>query len=189
MKAHKRLTGAILVLICHIFFASAQYPGAPKPDVVYVPTNEKVVDAMLKLAKVTKGDTVYDLGCGDGRIVITAAKEFGASGIGIEINRELIKLAGENARQARVADRVKFLEADLFKTNFSRATVVMLYLSPGVNLKLRPQLLKQLKPGTRIVSHDFDMGDWKPEQTIKLTDATLYLWTVPAKKPKFKKSK
>ncbi len=183
MKAHKRLTGAFFVLICHVFFVSAQQSVARKPDVVYVPTDQKVVDAMLKLAKVTKGDTVYDLGCGDGRIVIAAAKEFGASGIGIEINRELVKLAGENARQAGVAGKVKFVEADLFKTDFNRATVVMLYLSPGVNLKLRPQLLKQLKPGTRIVSHDFDMGDWKPEQTIKLEAATLYFWTVPAKKP------
>ncbi len=186
MKAHKYLTSAFFVLICQVFFVSAQQSAAP--DVVYVPTSEKVVDAMLKLAKVTKGDTVYDLGCGDGRIVITAAKEFGANGIGIEINRELVKRAGENARQAGVADKVKFVEADLFKTDFSRATVVMLYLSPGVNLKLRPLLLKQLKPGTRIVSHDFDMGDWEPEQTIKVEDATLYFWTVPAKKPTFKKS-
>jgi len=181
MKAHKRLTGAFFVLICHVFFASAQQSRTP--DVVYVPTDQKIVDAMLKLAKVTKDDTVYDLGCGDGRIVITAAKEFGASGFGIEINRELVKLAGENARQAGVAAKVKFVEADIFKTDFSRATVVLLYLSPGVNLQLRPRLLKQLKPGTRIVSHDFDMGDWKPEQTIKLGDATLYLWTVAAKKP------
>lgn len=186
MKAHKRLTGAFFAVICHVVFASAQPPR--KPDVVYVPTDEKVVGAMLELAKVTKDDTVYDLGCGDGRIVITAAKEFGASGIGIEINPELVKLARVNARQAGVAERVKFLEADLFETNFSRATVVMLYLSPGVNLKLRPRLLKQLKPGARIVSHDFDMGDWKPEQTIKLEAATLYFWTVPTKKPSFKKN-
>ena len=182
MKAHKLLTGAFFVLICHVFFAFAQQ--SRKPDVVYVPTNEKIVDAMLELAKVTKEDTVYDLGCGDGRIVITAAKEFGASGIGIEINPELVKLAGENARQAGVAERVKFIEADLFKTDFRLASVVMLYLSPGVNLRLRPRLLKQLKPGTRIVSHDFHMGDWKPEQTVKLEAATLYFWTVPAKKPK-----
>lgn len=189
MKAHKRLTGAFFVVICHVFFASAQQPATRSPDVVYVATNEKVVDAMLKLAEVTKEDTVYDLGCGDGRIVITAAQKFGASGIGIEINSELVKLAVENARRAGVANRVKFVEANLFKTNFRRATVVMLYLSPGVNLKLRPRLLKQLKPGTRIVSHDFDMGDWKPEQTIKLVDATLYFWTVPAKKLLFKKNK
>ena len=141
---------------------------------------------MLKMANVSKEDMVYDLGCGDGRIVITAAKDFGANGIGIEIDSKLVKLAEENARQAGVADKVRFIEADLFKTDFRRATVVMLYLSPGVNLKLRPQLLKQLKPGTRIVSHDFDMGDWKPEQTIKVDEATLYFWTVPAKKPKFK---
>lgn len=185
MKAHKYLTGAFFAVICHVFLVSAQQSATRPPDVVYVPTNEKVVDAMLDLAKVTKDDTVYDLGCGDGRIVITAAKKFGASGIGIEINPELVKLAGENARRVGVAERVKFVEADLFKTNFRRATVVMLYLSPGVNLKLRPRLLKQLKPGTRIVSHDFDMGDWKPEQIVKLEEATLYFWTVPAKKPSF----
>jgi SAM-dependent methyltransferase len=187
MKAHKRLIAAFFAIICHAFFVFAQQSATRKPDVVYVPTSEKIVDAMLKLAKVIKGDTVYDLGCGDGRIVITAAKEFGANGIGIEINPELIKRADENARQAGVADKVKFLEADLFKTNFRGATVVMLYLSPGVNLQLRSHLLKQLKPGTRIVSHDFDMGEWKPEQTVKIEDATIYLWTVPAKKPTFKK--
>ena len=183
MKPHKYLMSAFFVLICHVFFVSAQQSATSIPDVVYVPTDQKVVDAMLKLAKVTKYDTVYDLGCGDGRIIITAAKEFGARGIGIEINNELVKRADENARQAGVADKVKFIEADLFKTDFSRATVVMLYLSPGVNLQLRPRLLRQLKSGTRIVSHDFDMGDWKPEQTIKLEAAMLYLWTVPAKKP------
>jgi len=185
MKAYKYLTGAFFLLICHVLLVSAQYPAPRTPDVAYLPTNQKVVDAMLKLAKVTKGDTVYDLGCGDGRIVITAAKEFGANGIGIEINRELVKRADENARQAGVTDKVKFIKADLFETNFSRATVVMLYLSPGVNLQLRPQLLRQLKPGTRIVSHDFDMGDWQPEQTVKLEDATLYFWTIPAKGQKF----
>jgi len=184
MKSYKYPAIAFFALICHVLFVSAQQSAAP--DVAYVPTNQKVVDAMLEMAKVTKDDTIYDLGCGDGRIVITAAKDFGASGIGIEIRPELVERAGENARQAAVADKVKFIEADLFKTDFSRATVVMLYLSPSVNLRLRPRLLKQLKPGTRIVSHDFDMGDWKPEQTIKVGDATLYLWTVPRKKPSFK---
>lgn len=184
MKLIKHFPSLSFLLIFFTFFVSAQQPTTP--DVVYVPTSQKLVDAMLKLAKVTREDTVYDLGCGDGRIVITAAKEFGASGIGIEIDRKLVKLAEENARQAGVSDKVKFVEADLFKTDFSRATVVMLYLSPGVNLQLRPLLLKQLKPGTRIVSHDFDMGDWKPEQTVKIEEATLHFWTVPAKKSKFK---
>jgi SAM-dependent methyltransferase len=185
MKLHKQLTKAFLAVFCFVLSVSAQ---VPKPDVVYVPTSQPIVDAMLKLAKVTKDDTVYDLGCGDGRIVITAAKEFGASGVGIEIDAELVRRAKENARRAGVADKVQFLKADLFKTDFSRATVVMLYLSPGVNLQLRPQLLKQLKPGTRIVSHDFDMGEWKPEQTIKIEEATLYFWTVPTKKSSFKKA-
>ena len=183
MKIYKNLAIALLTMFCFVLSVTAQ---ESKPDVVYVPTSRPIVDAMLKLAKVTKTDTVYDLGCGDGRIVITAAKEFGASGVGIEIDSKLVKQAGENARLAGVSEKVKFLEADLFKTDFSRATVVMLYLSPGVNLQLRPQLLKQLKPGTRIVSHDFDMGEWKPEQTIKIEEATLYFWTVPAKKPSLK---
>jgi len=184
MRKHKYLLGALLIIIGFTHFAFSQKPATS--DVVYVPTNQKIVDAMLELAKVSKNDTVYDLGCGDGRIVTTAAKKFGASGIGIEINSELIKLANENARQAGVAGQVKFIEADLFKTKFSRATVVMLYLSPSVNLRLRPRLLKQLKPGTRIVSHDFGMGEWQPEQTIKIDEATLYLWVVPTKKPTFK---
>ena len=184
MKKHKYLFSALLIIIGVANFAFSQKPVTP--DVVYVPTNEKIVAAMLELAKVTKNDTVYDLGCGDGRIVTTAAKEFGANGVGIEIDPKLIKLANENARQAGVADQVKFVEADLFKTDFKRATVVMLYLSPSVNLRLRPRLLKQLKPGTRIVSHDFGMGEWQPEQTIKIDEATLYLWTVPAKKLVFR---
>jgi SAM-dependent methyltransferase len=186
VKTRNRLITAFFLLIFAVLSSSAQQNPA-KPDVVYVPTEQKIVDAMLKLANVTKDDLVYDLGCGDGRIVITAAKEFNANGIGIEIDPKLINLAEENARQAGVADKVKFIEADLFKTDFSRATVVMLYLSPGVNLMLRPQLLNQLKPGTRIVSHNFDMGEWKPEQTLKIEGATLYFWTVPVKKPKFKK--
>ena len=184
MRTIKFLTSQFFLLMFFALSVFAQQTATP--DVVYVPTSQKIVDAMLKMANVSKEDMVYDLGCGDGRIVITAAKDFGANGIGIEIDSKLVKLAEENARQAGVADKVRFIEADLFKTDFRRATVVMLYLSPGVNLKLRPQLLKQLKPGTRIVSHDFDMGDWKPEQTIKVDEATLYFWTVPAKKPKFK---
>jgi len=186
MKKFEYFPYAIFVIICAAVFASAQQPAPRAPDVVYVPTSQKIVDAMLKLARVTKSDTVYDLGCGDGRIVITAAKEYGANGVGIDINPELVKEADANAQSENVADKVKFVEGDLFDMNFSRATVVTLYLSPGVNLKLRPKLLKQLKPGTRIVSHDFDMGDWKPEQTIKVEEATLYLWTVPSKKAAIK---
>ena len=187
MKAQRYLTAIIFLIVCSVCSVSAQKPSTPTPDVVYVPTSQTVVDAMLKLAKVTKDDLVFDLGCGDGRIVIAAAKQFGAKGIGIEIDRELVKRAEENAKQEQVTDKVKFIEEDIFKTDFRRATVVMLYLSPSVNLRLRPRLIKQLKPGTRIVSHDFDLGDWKPDQTIKVENATLHFWTVPAKKPKFKK--
>lgn len=184
MEKFKYIFGALLITMGIAGFAFSQKKTVP--DVVYVPTNEKIVRAMLDLAGVTKDDTVYDLGCGDGRVVTTAAKTFGANGIGIEIDAELVELANENARQAGVAEKVKFIKADLFKTDFKRATVVMLYLSPSVNLRLRPRLLKQLKPGTRVVSHDFGMGEWQPEQTIKIDDATLYLWTVPTKKPAFK---
>jgi tRNA G37 N-methylase Trm5 len=176
------LFDALLVAAFFTVSVFAQNPTPRAPDVPYVPTNQKVVDAMLKLAKVTKNDTVYDLGCGDGRIVITAAKDYGARGVGVDINPERIKEANENAKKAGVTDKVKFMEGDLFETDFSKASVVTLYLLPAVNLKLRPKLLEQLKPGTRIVSHSFDMGDWKPEQTIEVEGATVYFWTVPAKK-------
>jgi SAM-dependent methyltransferase len=156
--------------------ATAQKRG---PDVIFVPTPTEVVEAMLKAAKVTKNDVVYDLGCGDGRIVITAAKEYGARGIGIDIDPQRISEARANAEKAGVTDRVKFLEQDLFETDFHEATVVALYLLPSLNLKLRPKLWKELKPGTRIVSHAFDMGDWKPEQEIDVDGRTVYLWTVP----------
>ncbi len=150
-------------------------------DVPYVPTREEVVNAMLTLAKVSKNDRVYDLGCGDGRIVVTAAKKFGASGVGIDIDPQRIREANENARKSGVSDKVRFIQNDLFKSDFSDATVVTLYLLPAVNLRLRPQLMKQLKPGTRIVSHAFDMGDWKPEKTVEVDSTTIYFWTIPAR--------
>ena len=153
-----------------------------EPDVVYVPTPQEVVDEMLALAKVTKDDVIYDLGSGDGRIPITAAQRFGTRGIGIDINPERIKEANANAQKAN--DRVKFLNQDLFKTDISEATVVTLYLLPTLNVKLRPQLFKQLKPGTRVVSHDFDMGDWKPDKEVKTKEgSTIYLWTIPKQVP------
>jgi tRNA G37 N-methylase Trm5 len=154
------------------------------PEVPYVPTPEKVVEEMLRLANVGKNDVVYDLGCGDGRIVITAAQKHGARGVGVDIDPERIKESNENAAKAGVTDRVKFMQQDLFETNFFEATVVTLYLLPDVNLRLRPKLLAELKPGTRIVSHAFDMGDWKPEKVVKLTvdqrERTIYYWVVPA---------
>ncbi|MDB9376503.1 SAM-dependent methyltransferase, partial [Nodularia sphaerocarpa] len=143
-----------------------------------------VVDAMLSVAKVGKDDVLYDLGSGDGRIVTTAAQKYGVKkGVGVEINPELIQEANANAQKAGVSDRVQFVQQDLFKSDFSEATVVTLYLLPDINLKLRPQLLQQLKPGTRIVSHAFDMGEWKPEQTLNVDGRTIYYWVVPEEVP------
>ncbi|MHC5743956.1 MAG: class I SAM-dependent methyltransferase [Nostoc sp.] len=152
-------------------------------DVPYVPTPQPVVDAMLQVAKVNKNDVLYDLGSGDGRIVNTAAQKFGTRGIGIDINPERIQEANANAQKAGVTDRVKFVQQDLFTTDFSEATVVTLYLLPEVNAKLRPKLLSELKPGTRIVSHAFDMGDWKPDQTLNVEGKTIYYWVVPEQVP------
>lgn len=151
-------------------------------DVVYVPTSDTVVDAMLKLAKVDSNDLVYDLGSGDGRIVIAAAKKYGATGVGIDIDPERIAESNENAVQAGVTDKVKFIEADLFESDFSQATVVTLYLLSRLNERLKPMLLDQLKPGTKIVSHAFSMGDWEPEKTEMVDGTTIYLWTIPEKK-------
>jgi len=151
----------------------------PSPDIHYVPTSAGVTDAMLKLANVTAEDVVYDLGSGDGRIVITAAKKYGARGIGIELDPELIKKANRNAQKAGVSDRVTFVQADLFKTDFSDATVVTLYLSNSINRRLASILQHQLKPGARVVSHRFDMGDdWKPETDVRLEGTHVYLWTI-----------
>jgi SAM-dependent methyltransferase len=151
-------------------------------DVPYVPSPEEVVSGLLKLADVHKGDVVFDLGCGDGRIVITAAKDFGARGVGVDLNPERIKEANENAKKAGVTDMVSFREGDLFQANLDGATVVTLYLLPSVNLKLKPKLLHDLKPGTRVVSHSFDMGDWKPDKTVEVNGRNLYLWIIPEQK-------
>jgi len=178
-----------VVAVLGVGIAAGQ-SAAPRrePDVPYVPTTDRAVEAMLKLAGVTKSDIVYDLGCGDGRIVIAAAKLFGARGVGIDINPVRIGEANENAKKAGVEKLVRFEENDLFEANFKEATVVTLFLLPNINLKLRPKLLQELKPGTRVVSNTFDMGDWKPEKEITLPDSgdyaylshRLYLWTVPA---------
>jgi precorrin-6B methylase 2 len=147
-------------------------------DVPYVPTAQLIVDAMLELAQVNKNDVLYDLGSGDGRIPITAAQKFGTRGVGVDIDPERIQESNANAKKAGVSDRVSFIQQDLFKTDLQEATVVTLYLLPDVNLKLRPKLLKELKPGTRIVSHSFDMGDWKPVRTMQVGGTTIYLWIV-----------
>jgi len=160
----------------------AQAPEQIQINPPYVRTPANVVSAMLKLAGVKASDIVYDLGCGDGRIVIAAAKDYGAHGVGIDIDPERIQEARENARKSGVEALVKFEVNDLFATDIRNATVVALYLLPDVNLRLRPKLLKELKPGTRIVSHDFHMGDWKPEKH-EMVDAgsNIYLWRIPAK--------
>jgi SAM-dependent methyltransferase len=149
------------------------------PDVIFVPTDYATVTAMLKLAGVTKDDIVYDLGCGDGRFVVTAARQFGARGVGIDIDPDRIREANELARRTGANNRVRFIQADLFEADISEATVVTLYLLTRLNLKLRPKLQAELRPGTRIVSHAFDMGDWEPEKRESVGSTTIYLWRVP----------
>jgi hypothetical protein len=163
---------------------------AAEPSVPYVPTPQEVVERMLEIAKVTASDYVIDLGSGDGRIVITAAKKHGARGFGVDLNPVRISEANENARKAGVTDKVAFYQRDLFETDISEATVITMYLLPRVNLELRPKLL-ELKPGTRVVSHDFSMGDWKPDAQVQMDakdkysgsggTSDIYFWVVPAK--------
>jgi len=148
-------------------------------DTPYVPTPQVVVERMLELAKIKPGDTVIDLGSGDGRIMITAAQKYGARGVGIDIDPERVQEATANVRKAGVADRVKIIRGDLFEADISPATVVTLYLLTELNLKLRPKLLRDLNPGTRVVSHAFAMGDWKPERTADVSGTTVYLWRIP----------
>ena len=170
---------AITLVACA---ALAQAPEQIQINPPYVRTPDKVVNAMLKLAGVKTTDIVYDLGCGDGRIVIAAAQQYGAHGVGIDIDPERVQEAREYSRKAGVEALVKFEVNDLFAADIHNATVVALYLLPDVNLRLRPKLLKELKPGTRIVSHDFDMGDWKPEKEVQVDAGTrIYLWTIPAR--------
>ncbi len=185
------LTPAILTLLVAALLALAGIPAfsqqepARKPDVPYVPTPQPVVDKMLEVAKVGKNDVVYDLGCGDGRIVITAAKERGARGVGIDLNPQRIAEARANAESAGVDGKVKFIVGDLFTSDFSEASVVTLYLLPDVNRALRPQLWKQLKIGTRVVSHDFDMGpEWPPEKIERVGSKTIYYWTITSAQKK-----
>lgn len=157
---------------------ATQQPALRSPDVIYVPTPQEVVDAMLVLAGVTSKDVVYDLGCGDGRIPVTAAKAYGARAVGIDIDPQRIEEANANVRAAGVQNKVKIMNADLFETDFSEATVITLYLLPSLNQKLIPTL-KQLKPGTRIVSHAFDMGEeWPPEKTEEVNGRRIFLWTI-----------
>lgn len=152
-----------------------------KLDVPFEPSSTEIVEEMLKMAGVKGDDLVYDLGCGDGRVVITAAKKTGARGMGVDLDPQRIREGVENARIEGVADRVKFFQQDLFQTDIHKATVVMLYLWPEVNLRLRPKLLRELKPGTRVVSHSHDMGTWEEDQSITAANGhKVYFWVVPA---------
>jgi SAM-dependent methyltransferase len=174
--------------------AAEQAPAAPPPpvqaparapDVIFVPTPAEVVKGMLELAKVTKNDLVIDLGCGDGGIVVAAARDFGARAIGVDIDPQRIREAQDNVTKNNVGDRAKIVQADLFEFEIKDASVITLYLLPRLNEKLKPRLWKELKVGTRIVSNSFDMGDWKPDQTITVDARTVYLWTI---KPEHKKA-
>ena len=179
---------AIVAAGCAAGIGCAQQPGmAPPalraPDVRYEPTAMDVVQVMLRLANVNAGDVVYDLGCGDGRIVIAAARQLNARGVCVDIDPRRIAESRENARQAGVTDHIRFRNEDLLATDIGDATVVMLFLSPELNLTVRPRLLRELKPGSRIVSHWHDMGDWKPQETVLVRSSgrerPVYLWTVP----------
>lgn len=180
------LVAALLVFLTSFFSPAtasdllvAQLFPSFRPDVPYIPTRYAVVDGMLKLAQVNKDDVVYDLGCGDGRIVIAAAQQHGARGVGIDMNPWRIAEARDNAKLAKVEDRVKFVKGDIFDADFSEATVVMLYLLPEVNRELRPKLWKQLRIGARVVSHDYDMGyEWPPEKTEHIAGKVIYSWTI-----------
>ena len=189
----QRFFGFLASVLLSASLAPAQKAGpSRKPDVPYIPTTETAVKAMLELADVKRSDIVYDLGCGDGRIVIAAAKRYGARGVGIDIDPALVREAKKNARQAGVERRVEFREQDLFQANFREATVVTLFLLPAINKRLLPQL-EVLKPGTRIVSNTFEIGDWKPVREIVVKDDPdddyyfgshrLFLWIVPERKP------
>lgn len=185
----------VLAAVLSIAALSAQESSKPRksPDVPFVPTTEAAVEAMMKLADVKKTDVLYDLGCGDGRIVIAAAKR-GARAVGIDIDPQRIKEARENAKKAGVENMVRFEEQDLFDADIHEATVVSLFLLPSVNLKLKPKLISDLKPGTRVVSNTFDMGEWKAEKESSLGDGPdeeysylshkFFLWTIPAKEGK-----
>lgn len=157
-----------------------------KPDIAYIPCTQEIVEAVLKLAAINSQDILYDLGCGDGRILITAAQQYGCQGVGIDVDSKIIDRAKNKAVKSRISDKLEFYRQNLFNSNFSNATVIFIYLLPHLNLRLRPQLWQQLKPGTRIISRDFDMGDWQPLQQLKFTveeegeeeQVTLYYWEI-----------
>jgi len=178
------LVASALLLLCAAATATAAEESATRPkrklDVWYVPTPHEIVDRMLDVAKVRTGDVVYDLGCGDGRMVIAAAKKFGTRGVGVDLDPARIREARAKAKQAGVDGLVTFQVADMFQTDIREATVVMLYLLPELNRRLKPKLFAELRPGARVVSHDWDMGrDWPPDQYVKLGGDGIYLWIMP----------
>jgi SAM-dependent methyltransferase len=169
-------------LLLSVLFASgisAQSPTRKTPDIHFAVTPQPLADAMLTLARVTKADVVYDLGSGDGRIVVLAAQKYGARGVGIEIDHGLVEISRTVAREGEVADRATFVEGDLFTADISQATVVTLWLSATVNRRLEAKLKRELRPGTRIVSRQFPIGLWPPDQTVKIGEEILRLWTIP----------
>jgi SAM-dependent methyltransferase len=179
------ITGAAWFALTAALFGQAvqpaERPAARTPDIFFVPTRQPIVDAMLRLARVGPGDVVYDLGSGDGRIVVLAAQKYGARGVGIELNPRLVAVSRQIARSSDVADRVTIVEGDLFTADISAATVVTLYLSPSINSDLEAKLKRELRPGARIVSHQFRIGGWTPTETIRVDDTDLHLWTIPAR--------
>jgi ribosomal protein L11 methylase PrmA len=192
MKNLIALAAALIIAAPDPILAQAQrQPASQTPDVIFVPTPQDVVEDMLRLANVRKGDVLYDLGSGDGRIAITAARRYGIKATGIDIDPERIREATENAKKAGVTHLVEFRQENLFTADFKDATVVTLYLLPDLNVKLRPKLWNELKPGTRIVSHQFEMGAWKPEKKLESNGRSIYFWTVPPrdKQPKLSESR
>lgn len=167
------------MLLCAVASVCGQTPERQTSDIPYVPTPQAVVDAMLKLANVRADDLLIDLGSGDGRIVIAAAKQFGVRAIGVELDHALVLESRAAAEREHVSEKVEFIEGDLFRQDLSKASVVTLFLLPSVNLRLRPKLLKELAPGSRIVSHRFDMGNWQPDRTMVVGGETIYLWIIP----------
>jgi SAM-dependent methyltransferase len=167
-----------------VMFIRAHLLGAPvsrrTPDIFFSPTRQPIADAMLRLARVTRDDVVYDLGSGDGRMLVIAAQKYGARGVGIEIDPRLVALSRQIAREGDVGDKVTFIEGDLFTADISPATVVTLYLSNSVNLELEPKLKHELRPGTRIVSHQFPIGRWTPADTLRFEGVNLFLWKIAA---------
>jgi SAM-dependent methyltransferase len=181
MCTRVRVVAAMVVAVCCSAAAAARQDPPRTPDIHWVGTPQPIADAMLKLAGVTADDVVYDLGSGDGRIVILAAQKYGAAGVGIEIDHRLVEISRQVAREGQVDDRVAFIEGDLFTADISSATVVTLWLSDSVNQRLEAKLKRELPAGARIVSHQFRIGAWVPDKTIRIEDTDLFLWTIPGR--------